>query len=85
MVTRVERGELVQSPANLEGQRLPLLTRSLVLNLFAASLYVLSETTHRIATCDRAQHAQQHQCRENSFDHDISPDRVFHVNSCTTR
>ena len=43
------------------------------LNLFAAALDVLSEALHRVATCDRAQHAQQHQCRKASLQHGVSP------------
>jgi hypothetical protein len=60
------------------------LTSGLFLNLFAASLNVLSEALHRVATRDRAQQAQQHQYRQDSLKHDVSPSQVFNANSRAT-
>jgi hypothetical protein len=50
-----------------------LLTSGLVLNLLTDSLDVMSDAMHGVATAYRAQHAQQHQCCQNSLNHDHAP------------
>lgn len=48
-------------------------TRGFILNFFAAPLDILPESLHRIAARDRTQHSRQHQYRQDSLKHDLSP------------
>jgi hypothetical protein len=52
-----------------------------ILNLFAAPLKILSKTLHGIATCERAQQAQQHQSSQYFLKHNLPPVSVRMVNT----